>query len=631
MHRKPKVKSINLNMQQEGGAFRIAGLGDPSKAASQLDSWSNGRGSYVYFGAYPQGEDGEGEYSAEPVKWRVLDADTTDFGGEETAEHTMLLWSDKILDGQIFNENTNNSYTGSNVQSWLNGTGEYENNGFCDRAFSRGERRVLAVSRKSGTGRSEQSEDILNRGQFIYKDNSGLSEGREDRCFLLSAEEMYREDYGFYGEVHKGIQVPDKPGNASTRQKATEYARSKGVGGVAPYYNYMVRSADAGTDFCVGMMSFYGACTRSQSKRALGVSPACNLDLSRVLFTSSVSAGKADAFETLGEQEEEREWSLTLQGGTGFSVTVNSALQGKTGSSLDLEFHVSELGTTDLEDIQYDRISAMLVAEDGTVVCYGKVGEVDAGTVHVTLPDTLSEGRYSLKIFAEDVSAAAADTDYASNMEEFPVDIQGSRIGGMKGGIMKGLKRRKEAAADKTAPEKQGSVIPSRAEMPGPKTVTKPAAVPEKTEEPEKLEEPESEVAPEKMADPGRSVMPEKRQEDILTLKGVGKNGKIKLTWEKIPEADAYIIYGAKGGKLRRRHEVTGQCGCILSNLRKGVCYQYRVMAVKRENGEEEVLRSSEIVQVKTRGGGWDGVRNGIAGAREKGKRKKPGGRRARR
>ncbi len=625
MHRKTKVKSINLNMQQEGGVFRIAGLGDPSKAASQLDSWSNGKGSYVYFGVYPQGEDGEGQFLAEPVKWRVLDADTTDFGVGETGKHTMLLWSDKVLDGQFFNENPNNTYMGSNVQNWLNGTGEYEKDGFCDRAFSKGERRALAVSRKPGTGRSEQSEDILNKGQFIYKDNSGLSGGGEDRCFLLSAEEMYREDYGFYGEVHKGIQVPDKPGNASTRLEATEYARSKGVGGVAPYYNYMVRSADARTDFCVGMMSFYGACTRSQSNRTLGVSPACNLDLSRVLFTSSVSYGKADVFETTEAKEEEREWSLTLQGGAGFSVTANSALQGKAGHPLDLEFRVSELGTTDFEDIQYDRISAMLVAEDGTVACYGKVGEVDAKTVHITLPDSLSAGRYSLKIFAEDVSAAAADTDYASNMEEFPVDIQGSRIGGQKGGIMKSLRHRKEAVSEKMMHEKQKSGLPSRAAAP------ESAAVPEQAVVPEKMADPEPKAAPEPMTDPGWSAMPEKREEDNLTLKGVGKNGKIKLIWENVPEAEAYIIYGAKGGKLRRRHEVTGQCGCIISNLQKGACYQYRVMAVRRENGEEEVLRSSEIVRVTTRGGDRDGTKNGIAGVKEKVRRKKPGGRRTRR
>ena len=83
-------------------AKTIAGLGtsvivDPTAPANDTDAW---KGSYVYYGNY----DADGDGTAEPVKYRVLDASTTKFGGT-----TMLLDCDSILYFQKFdNDGTAN-------------------------------------------------------------------------------------------------------------------------------------------------------------------------------------------------------------------------------------------------------------------------------------------------------------------------------------------------------------------------------------------------------------------------------------------------------------------------------------------------------------------------------------------
>ena len=79
----------------------IAGLGtsviaDPTAPTSDEAAWT---GSYVYYGNY----DADGDGTAEPVKYRVLDASTTEFGGT-----TMLLDCDSILYETEFHKDGSN-------------------------------------------------------------------------------------------------------------------------------------------------------------------------------------------------------------------------------------------------------------------------------------------------------------------------------------------------------------------------------------------------------------------------------------------------------------------------------------------------------------------------------------------
>lgn len=84
----------------------IAGLGtgviaDPTDPGNDTEkAWA---GSYVYYG----------NYNGSPVKYRVLDASTTKFGGT-----TMLLDCDSILYAQMFDEDYTANEAGKNLNDW---------------------------------------------------------------------------------------------------------------------------------------------------------------------------------------------------------------------------------------------------------------------------------------------------------------------------------------------------------------------------------------------------------------------------------------------------------------------------------------------------------------------------------
>ena len=93
----------------------IAGLGtsvivDPTAPANDTDAW---KGSYVYYGNY----DADGDGTAEPVKYRVRDASTTDYSADG-ATQTMFLDCDSILYYQKFDSDDIANEAGKNLNDW---------------------------------------------------------------------------------------------------------------------------------------------------------------------------------------------------------------------------------------------------------------------------------------------------------------------------------------------------------------------------------------------------------------------------------------------------------------------------------------------------------------------------------
>lgn len=96
---------------------------NPTAPTASTDTW---KGSYVYFGTY----------GGNPVKYRVLDKNTTVFGGT-----TMLLDCDSILwagrnPSSAFDDNSND-WANSNIRTYLNGT-------FLTSNFSTAEQNAIA-------------------------------------------------------------------------------------------------------------------------------------------------------------------------------------------------------------------------------------------------------------------------------------------------------------------------------------------------------------------------------------------------------------------------------------------------------------------------------------------------------
>ena len=141
------------------------GIGDPTVPSSVNDAW---KGSYVYFGTY----------SGNPVKYRVLDSETTVFGGR-----TMLLDCDRVLEEGRFGDDTNditNDWANSDIRTYLNGT-------FLQDNFSTTEKSAIASSTKS-------AEDIKDGNGSSNLTFTSLS---NDSIFLLDSMEATRESYGY--------------------------------------------------------------------------------------------------------------------------------------------------------------------------------------------------------------------------------------------------------------------------------------------------------------------------------------------------------------------------------------------------------------------------------------------------
>ena len=435
-----EIKNINLNTRQEDGSYVIAGISDPGQPyLSQIgadqarnNNWGEEKdadgtviksGSYVYYGNYQQSSNGDGSYNTEPLKWRILDADTQDFNAEsDTAAHTMFLLSDKVLDQINFNESQKDgvNYSECNLRKWLNSepfNGNYLEGGFLANAFSTSEQKAIAVSSKCKNDEIEI--------KTLVKDNCGLSQdGVTDQLFVLSAEEANSNVYGFYNLNGWGA--------TNTRAlTATEYAAAKEILSLEKdTKSWWLRSRATNSTISTGIVDHANwlwacnvDCMYSTGPARVGVAPAFNLKLSSVQFTSASGSDKSSSF-TQTSDSDSQEWNLTMSGGSGFKASRNSSESGAVKQGGEVTVDITSMGTPE-NSVEYTQISAMLVDRKNTVAAYGKIADTDAEKAVITIPAEIPKGNYTLKVFAEEVNSASAQnmTDFASNMVNIPITV----------------------------------------------------------------------------------------------------------------------------------------------------------------------------------------------------------------
>lgn len=136
---------------------------DPAKPVHTGDAWT---GCYVYFG----------NYNSKPVKYRVLDAETTDFSG---STKTMLLDCDSVLEKKIFDSDSN-VWDSSKINTYLNDE-------FLTGNFSKLEQDSIVASTKANANASD--------GRGWRALNYAALDG--DKIFLLDAKEATRISYGY--------------------------------------------------------------------------------------------------------------------------------------------------------------------------------------------------------------------------------------------------------------------------------------------------------------------------------------------------------------------------------------------------------------------------------------------------
>gem|GEM_PF-1492672 len=398
---------------------QVVGIGTtvikaPDAKLVYTDPW---KGSYVWFG----------KYDGTPVKYRVLAPQTNIYGG-----NTMFLDCNSVLYRAPFNasETPNegaqypNEWKYSDVKAGLNGN-EFLNkeNGFTD-----AEKNSIASSSCAGYSYTINYYKTANQDEVCTDYYVPLS---GEKIFLLDKNDLVNESYGFVGTRYGRLIEKDCKcllGETSVShgwwlrstplyyETSTHYAsgRSRKLADVAGFNH---------RDYLVTSVDDYGNYIR------IGVSPAFNIDLSKVVYTSLVSgtAGQNDA-----------EYKLTLVDDA-ISVQIPS---GETAEAYDNYVSIPySITGTDISNVSQlsllilDREYAAGNTTNANIKYYGQLDSFEASSSKedriVTLSDVLvTEGRclftlpsnlsisgwgssYYVYLFAEDINDTY-ETDYAS-------------------------------------------------------------------------------------------------------------------------------------------------------------------------------------------------------------------------
>ncbi len=368
-------------------------IGNPVPPADKDTPWT---GSYVYYGKY----DTNGDDIAEPVKYRVLDKATTKFGGNTLfLDCDSTLYSAKFYDG-ISNAQGHkiNEWAYSDVKKGLSGNAFLEKDG----CFIEMEKKAIAESTVEahdlveGTGAGKVSETT--KGFF----NKYVALNNE-KVFLLDAEDASNLAYGY---------ITDSNGPRSRIKTRS--------GSVSEWW---LRSANSNEN--AGNVSIRGSLVHSIANNAdYGVSPAFNVNLSSVIFTSLISntgnAGQPGAEYKLTLSDNNMEISIPDGGHVsrnGNTITVPYTISGtNSNNTTQVSVLITDepyiAGETKTRGFDYQKLDTGTGEFSGT------------GTGTFTLPDEYSDKacgtNYYAYILAEDVRGEK-ETDYASAPVSIPV------------------------------------------------------------------------------------------------------------------------------------------------------------------------------------------------------------------
>ena len=330
------------------------GTGSIANPASGAGGWS-----LVYFG----------KYNGNPVLYRVLDKAATQFN----TNTTMLLDCDSILikkahDSQSPYEYGENGWTNSEINAWLNGNDFYNNTN----VFSTIEKNAIAASSKAGKSASD--------GDGIYNLNFQPLNG--EHVFLLDAVEATRPSYGY----------------ANTNNSDANRSKSE------PATWWWLRSPYSEVDSGAGTVLPSGGFFSGEVDILLGVSPALNLNLESVIFTSVVEgiAGNAEA-----------KYKLTLKDTTKLVGITSGSNITRSGSTITIPYTVAGDNINRISVLVTDKA---YTEADATIKSYGKLvvsGAIGtSGTGTYELPASYDASTDKVYIIAEQVGASTV-TDYA--------------------------------------------------------------------------------------------------------------------------------------------------------------------------------------------------------------------------
>ena len=352
----------------------ITGLGtgaivNPTEPLSTTSAWS---GSFVYYGNYDVGNDG----TAEATKYRVLSVSSNDFG---VSGGSLLLDCDSTLYNAEFATNNSNVWANSDVKRDLNGG-----------SFLTKEGSFTAVERAAIAGSTKETPSDGDGDGWSYR--LGYASLSGDKIFLLDAKEATRTGYGY----------------SNTDDTATNRVKT-GSG------SWWLRSPCSADVTNAGLVYDSGSVCDSSASNSQGVSPAFNVNLSSVIFSSKISgtAGQPGAVYKLTLSDNNMEISVpdgSHISRNGNTITVPYAISGTDFGNAD---RVSVLITDEPYTAGEAKTEGYTYLELNTGTDAFSVN----GTGTFTLPDDYSDKvcgtYYYVYILAEDVNEEK-ETDYAS-------------------------------------------------------------------------------------------------------------------------------------------------------------------------------------------------------------------------
>ena len=270
-----------------------------------------------------------------------------------------------------------NEWAFSDIRTWLNGT-------FLTDRFTTVEASAIAESTKAGKGQGDGA------GWSGYLGYAPLN---KDQVFLLDAVEATNTTYGF----------ENKDTDSNTRIKKLNNSNDW----------WWLRSPDSHNNGNAGFVGDRGTLTRDHVYyNGVGVSPALNINLSSVIFSSLISgtAGEAGA-----------EYKLTLLD-SDMEIGVGSAGVSQSGNTITVPYSISGDHKNNANQVSVlimdSAYSAGTAATSGFSYLKLDVGSFGTtGTGTFTLPAAYADKTcgtdYYAYILAEDINNGNA-TDYAS-------------------------------------------------------------------------------------------------------------------------------------------------------------------------------------------------------------------------
>lgn len=333
---------------------------------------SNLSGDIIYFGNYTSG-------STYEVPWYVLNSDTLSQTSVAAGTEVLPLLSKYTLGTSNYftKPNTTGFYPDSNLQTAMNklynGTGKI---------FTDKEQGAIADTTLSKASIHSSITDDLS-GQ---------------KLFPLS-----------YSEV-------ENIGCCTDKMKATTHE------GCASAW-WLRSSYDDSYVFIVFAGGTYDG--RQYGRFTDDVRPACNLNLSSVLFSSAAVGGKSISVNgTLTKQASASaisDWKLTLKDidRSGFAVTeAGTTMNARQGETKTVNYSGALTGTKEY-------VSAVITNDSDDILFYGKLEFATSGsdqTANITIPSSLAAGSYTLKIFNEQCNGDKR-TDLSSDFKNIALIV----------------------------------------------------------------------------------------------------------------------------------------------------------------------------------------------------------------